>query len=151
MWFPVNTLKCCLKARAVLLGFIRQQLKTKKTIYRIVFRLSLHMFEFKSITNYKTRIVKCLKVSLIIFYCSSAWMWRLTKCYCYVCTSDISIAVSIAIVSAKPMPNAASFGCADIAFRSFCFIIDIFYELGTCILYRIIWTTIMIFHMAIMN
>jgi hypothetical protein len=28
------------------------------------------------------------------------------------------------------MPNAASFGCADIAFRSFCFIIDIFYELG---------------------
>jgi len=35
------------------------------------------------------------------------------------CPSNIPIAVSIAIVSAKPMPNAASFGCADIAFRKF--------------------------------
>ena len=36
--------------------------------------------------------------------------------------SNIPISVPTAIVTAKPIPNAAIFGCADIAFSSFCFI-----------------------------
>jgi hypothetical protein len=35
--------------------------------------------------------------------------------------SNIPIAVPTAIVIAKPIPNVTSFGCADIVFRSLCF------------------------------
>ena len=46
---------------------------------------------------------------------------------CACCTDIIPvIAVPIDNVSAKPIPSVTSFGCADIAFSSFCFIVDIF-------------------------
>jgi hypothetical protein len=44
------------------------------------------------------------------------------------CTSNIPIAIPTAIVSAKLIPNAASFGCAASSFRSFCFIDTRSYE-----------------------
>jgi hypothetical protein len=58
----------------------------------------------------KDWIFKCYQEPGLV-EAANAWLW-----------SNIPIAVPTAIVIAKPIANVASFGCADIAFRSFYFI-----------------------------
>ena len=52
-----------------------------------------------------------------------------------VCVSNIPNAPPTAILSPNPIPIMTSFGCVDIAFRSFCFI-NIFVSHEPCVVYN---------------
>jgi len=58
--------------------------------------------------------------------------------------SNIPIAVPMAIVSANPMLNAASFGCTDIEFRSF-FLLTFSKHDDRYIVFRVLSAAVMIF------